>query len=206
MKGEGNLAVWYSSVLLLFAGVVAFLNLGVVSGRKGTKWIPRVGWCSIGCLLLMLSGDEMGQVHESIATLVLLSRPPESRNQVQLGAGDWIPYLLPFIVASSLLLITFILYMTWRRKTLMVIGLLGVVCWIGSIVAESIEGRLIHVEMPVALEGMIEESLEIIGTTLLLVAFSEHFQWRQGLKAAQAAGARRLEMEQTSAVASGNNP
>lgn len=61
----------------------------------------------------------------------------------------------------------------------MSIALLGVFCWLGSLLAESIEGKFIHLEMTTALEGLLEESLEVIGTTLLLIAFAEHYQWRQ---------------------------
>lgn len=179
LKQESNLATWYSSIILFITGVFAFLNLRVNPFTAWKKWIYLAGWALIGGLLMILSADESAQIHESIATLAFHASPLETRGQIAIGAGDWLPFLMPFIVISALGLLSFIVFSFFGRKKIMPIALLGVLCWIGAIVAESTEGRAISPVMTLALEGMIEESLEVIGTTLLMIAFSEHYQWRQ---------------------------
>lgn len=185
MKGEGNLASWYSSVLFLLTAMTAFLNLGYSPYQGLRKGLHKVGWTLTGCLLLLISADEIAQIHESIATIMQTARAPETRSQNLVGAGDWIPFLLPFIVGSVVILFSSIVHSFWQRKGLMLIALTGILCWIGAVLAEAVEGRFIHVTMNLQLEGLIEESLEIIGTTLFLIAFLEHYQWRQKMESNQ---------------------
>lgn len=179
LKKEGNLATWYSSILLFVAGGVALLNLCVNPFTKTLKWIYLTGWSLIGCLLLTLSADESAVIHESIASIAFLERSPATRQEITLGAGDWLPFLLPFIIGSVLGLLSFLAFSFFRCKKFMLLGLAGVLCWVGAIVGEAIEGRYIKIAMSRQMEGLIEESLEIIGTTLLMIAFAEHYRWRQ---------------------------
>jgi hypothetical protein len=179
LKNESNLATWYSSTILFIAGCLAFLNLSINSYSNKLKWVYFAGWSLIGCLLLGLSADESAIIHESIAAMAYLDVTQTGRVNPHLGAGDWIPLLMPFMIASVILLLSFIIFSFFKCKKFMLLGLLGVFCWIGSIVGEAIEGRFINISMSRPLEGLIEESLEVIGTTLLLIAFAEHYQWRQ---------------------------
>jgi hypothetical protein len=153
--------------------------LSINSYSNKLKWVYFAGWSLIGCLLLGLSADESAIIHESIAAMAYLDVTQTGRVNPHLGAGDWIPLLMPFMIASVILLLSFIIFSFFKCKKFMLLGLLGVFCWIGSIVGEAIEGRFINISMSRPLEGLIEESLEVIGTTLLLIAFAEHYQWRQ---------------------------
>jgi hypothetical protein len=179
LKNESNLSTWYSSIILFIAGCLAFLNLQVNAYPNKLKWVYLSGWSLIGCLLIILSADESAIIHESIASIAYLEKSPVMRNEITLGAGDWIPFLMPFIIGSVVVLLSFIIFSFFKCKKFMLVGLMGVFCWIGSIVGEAIEGKFINIAMSRALEGLIEESLEITGTTLLLIAFAEHYQWRQ---------------------------
>jgi hypothetical protein len=179
LKNESNLATWYSSIILFIAGCLAFLNLRVNGYANKLKWLYICGWSLIGCLLFILSADESAIIHESIASIAYLEKSPATRNEIALGAGDWIPFLMPFIIASVVVLLSFIIFSFFKCKIIMLLGLMGVFCWIGSIVGEGIEGKFINIAMSRPLEGLLEESLEVIGTTLLLIAFAEHYQWRQ---------------------------
>jgi hypothetical protein len=185
LKNESNLATWYSSLILFATGCLALLNLCVNTYTSRLKWLYRIGWSLIGGLLILLSADESAVIHESIASMAYLEKSNAARQEITLGAGDWIPFLLPFIIATVVGLLLFIIFSFFKCKKLMLLGLAGVFCWIGSIVGEAIEGKFINLAMSRPLEGLLEESLEVIGTTLLLIAFAEHYQWRQKVVASE---------------------
>jgi hypothetical protein len=179
LKNESNLGTWYSSIILFIAACLALFNLQVNTYTRQWKWIYLSGWSLAACLLFLLSADESAVLHESIASIALLERGPANRAEITLGAGDWIPFLLPFMIASVVGLLAFMSFTFYKCNRALLPGLAGVICWIGSIIGEAIEGKFIKLEMSRPLEGLIEESLEIVGTTLLMIAFAEHFQWRQ---------------------------
>jgi hypothetical protein len=185
LKEETNLATWYSSTLLFVTGLMAFLNLRWHRSASKTKYIDFTGWGLIGALLLILSADETAQIHESLATLIFLSKSGAARNQIHTGAGDWIPFLLPFIIASAVGLLLFIGYAFFSLKKFMMVALIGVFCWIGAIIGEAIEGKFINIVMTRGVVGLLEESLEIIGTTLLFISFSQFYLRKQQMMTAE---------------------
>jgi hypothetical protein len=68
---ESNLAVWYSSSLLLVTGLTAVINslMTPVDAGQARRWMNTAGWLLVAALLFMLSGDEVAQLHENLVTL-----------------------------------------------------------------------------------------------------------------------------------------
>ena len=174
---ESVLATWYSSILLLVAGAVALLNSqsGHFSGWQ--KWLSRIGWALMGCVLIGLSADEVAQIHESLAHLSNLTGEGVPRRE---GAGDWIPLMLPFIIAVALFMALFFLFIVRKSLTAMVLALGGLVFWSGAIVSEAIEAGFWRSNLTYQMRGFIEESCEVIGTTSLLVAFVLFYRKQNG--------------------------
>ena len=179
LKLEQNVATWYSSVLLLAAATAALLNARLAPASSKLKWVHRVGWLSMAFVLIALSADETATIHETLAQLINFINYGAGRPPVKVGAGDWIPILLPVIIliAAGMIVFFSLLFRICRRAALLALG--GVLCWIGAIFAESIEAGMWRLKMSRTLEGLIEESLEIVGTTLLLIAFTEFLRRRQ---------------------------
>ena len=172
LKLESNLATWYSSVQLFAAGMIALVNARQKPFVSKLRFLYSGGWLFIALILVGISADEVCQVHEQIATLYEGNRGPLSP-PAQLGAGDWIPFLMPLIIGVPLVMVLFFSFFAADRKVSLALGVAGVVCWIGSIYAESIEETSQRFGMSRQLEGAIEEGLEILGATLLLMSFVE---------------------------------
>lgn len=172
---EANVVAWYSSSLLLLGGVTAAILAWLWSVAPAPfTWRRRLhigGWLLIGMMLIGLAADEVAQVHEWLG-----NRVPH-----HVGAGEtvlgltrafrWLIVLAPLIVGGAALLVWFACTCLRGGPRLLVIG--GVGCWLGTIAAEYVESIQWRTGMPRGLQVPIEEGLEIIGTTLILIAFVE---------------------------------
>lgn len=174
---EQTIATWYSSVLLLFAGLTALLNARTLPPVVRLKWLHRVGWVLTAALFAWLSADETAAIHEMLAPLLNQANAGQSQSY-RIGAGDWLPILLPFIVASVVGLTLFFFASFYKKKYLIVLGLAGLCSWAGAIYAEAMEARIIHSAQTGRLERVMEECFEIIGTTIFLITFVEFYKWR----------------------------
>jgi hypothetical protein len=174
---ECVLATWYSSILLFGAGAVALLNSHSAQFAGWMKWLSRTGWVLMGCVLMGLSADEVGQVHESLAHLSNAIGEAGPRRE---GAGDWVPILLPFIIAVALFMVLFFSLVVRRSIVSMVLALSGLAFWSTSIVFEAIEAGFWQLNLTPQMRGFIEESCEVIGTTCLLIGFVLFYRKQSG--------------------------
>ena len=173
LKREGNVAVWYSSAVLLMAAAAAFATATrSPAGSDRTEWRRLL---SAACALsfLGLSIDETAQLHERagvqftqrLGTIPFLTE----------GGGPtfaWLLVLLPFIV----LFIAFVLAAVRRsdlhqRSCRLLLS--GLACWIGVLLAEFVEAQLVRWSIDRSLQGVIEEGLELTGATLFLIGFMD---------------------------------
>ncbi|MFY9607451.1 MAG: hypothetical protein WAU45_02405 [Blastocatellia bacterium] len=169
---EANLATWYSSIQLFAAGLIAILNAREKPYGSKLNILFRTGWVFIALVLVGISADEISQVHEQIATLYNQTRGPEMA-AAHVGAGDWITFLAPLIVGVPLVMVLFFSFFSAERKLSLALAVAGLVCWIGSIYAESIEEHSQRFGISRQTQGAIEEGLEVFGGTLLLMSFVE---------------------------------
>jgi hypothetical protein len=180
LKLEQNVATWYSSVILLAAGVMALLNLWYVPATRRPAWLHRTGWACMAFVLIGLSADETATIHESLARLFnAMSEAGGRASSYRVGAGDWIPILMPLMILIAGGMLAFFLYQFRRNWKVLLLALGGTVFWISALFAESIEAGMTRIVMTRVTEGFIEEGCEIVGTTCLLIAFTEYFQREQ---------------------------
>jgi hypothetical protein len=178
LRNEANVATWYSSILLFMAAACA--TAAALHGRRAQPdrlrrrhWIYQIGWLLIALLLLGLSADEVGQVHESLATVYNALNRDTGRTPIVPGAGDWLPLLMPAIVASAVGMVGFFVIALRRQRVSFAAAMIGVGCWVGAIFSESIESGAWGPVQSLSRQRCIEEALEVVGTTLLIVAFEE---------------------------------
>lgn len=179
LRLEANLAAWYSSALLLLAGVAAWLLgwCGALAEAPAarSRRTRILGWLLIGGMLVALAADEVAQVHEWIG-----QRIPEhmgmSRSVLGLDAAfRWLLVLAPFIAAGAALIgwVALTCLKGWPR----LLTVAGLTCWLGTIAAEYVESVQWRTNTARGMEGPVEEGLEVVGATLLLIAFVESL-WR----------------------------
>jgi hypothetical protein len=173
LKMEGNAAVWYSSSLLLLTGLAALaISVHVppqITSPRQYRWIWTLGALSF----LSLSVDETAQLHE-LAGHIFTKRVGDVPGLTP-GAGApfaWLVALAPLIIGFLLVMRMAVqwlrLYPRSRR-----FALAGCACWIGVLLAEFIQAQLRRLSMERSIQGVIEEGLEITGSTLFLISFLE---------------------------------
>ena len=178
LKNEQNIATWYSSVLLLCAGTMAVLNCWFAPVSSRFKRVHQVGWLLMAFVLVALSIDETATIHETLPRLLNAMNDGGGGTPYKLGAGDWIPILLPLVIVVVGGMVVLFSYVLRNNGKVLLLAVGGLLSWIGAIFAESIEGGLWRLTMSRVTEGFIEEGCEIVGTTCLLIAFSE-FLWQR---------------------------
>ncbi len=179
---EESLGTWFSVVQAAVAGLV-LLALHDVSRRRQTGgW----GWLVLALFFLYLSADDAAKIHERVGgTMGKLARSDDAGIFSSIASSfpsyNWQWVFAPFFGGFGL----YILYFLWRqvsenRLRLMVLAAFG--CWALAVGIDFLEGREGFFEsMANALEVkkytvshpllMLEEFLEMFGTTLFLSLF-----------------------------------
>ncbi len=173
LKLEGNIAVWYSSALLL---MTAFAALAVAANPPSRLLHPyrhRAVWALAAAFFAGLSVDETAQLHETVGRIFV--------NRIGhiewLTGGNkptfaWVLVFLPAIMLFVFVIRTAARSLQGYRRSRN-LTLAGVGAWMGVIAAEFLSHtREVFTER--SIQGVIEEGLEILGATFFFVAFVEY--------------------------------
>ncbi|MBI3947425.1 MAG: hypothetical protein HY321_15995 [Armatimonadetes bacterium] len=169
MDNEICLAAWYASSLLLLVAGAAALQAGLSGQVRGSARRSRPGWWMVTGIALFLSADETATIHETIGNSYI-----KYVNATFLGAHvTWTELLAPFILGAALFLGIFL----WRelRSTPRARAIFGVAlgCWLGAVALETLAAVLGAMPVLGIFEPAVEETLENVGTTLMLTALLE---------------------------------
>jgi len=100
LASENVAVTWYSSTLLLLGSVMALFCFVVDRKNESTRTVISWGWLMLSAMLLVLSADEVGSIHERLGMLPAL-------NFSGTEAPGWIKVLSIPIAGVALCLITF---------------------------------------------------------------------------------------------------
>lgn len=156
LKRENNFAATWSGMLLALASVHAFDGYARERLRSPAS---ALGWALIAVVLLALSADEVGSLHERVGVSGRL-----------LGIGSWWA-LLPFALALGGML-AWALILLWREpgnRSTVVQLLLGFVVMSSAALHEFVEHRIeLTTAGAEALRAVLEEGSELCGLLILL--------------------------------------
>lgn len=173
---ENNPAAWWSGMLLAVVSLHAFDGHALLRRREPDA---AKGWALIAAVLLFLSADEVGSLHERLA---LLGRA--------LGLGTW-SLLLPLgaVLAAVLARAHVLLWSAGGEQRRKVWSLVVGFLLLGSVALQEFLEHRIYWETDAAraVRGAVEEGTELIGMLVLLKATMAN---TAGLAVRDAAGGR----------------
>ena len=166
---EGNVAVWYSSVVLLLAAAGA-----IAAARADDRRRCRLLWTVCALFFVGLSIDEMAQLHERTGRLFTqyFGTIPYLTEGGYAGYA-WLIALLPLIVVFIVCVFTAIRCWSGLHRRSRHLVMSAVACWIGVLVVEFVQAQYFRWSMDRSLQGALEEGLELTGASLFVIGFIE---------------------------------
>ncbi len=184
---EGSIPSWFSSTQFIAAGVVCAMAALVTRARKLSRW-TWMGWGAVAGFFVFMGIDDAAMIHERVGSAV--GRIMERREDADVGVVGalndvptyaWQVFVAPFFALAGLAMTVFL----WKRLRafgLFSFAFLGMACFATAVSMDFVEG------MEGVFEGLadrwdleeytvshyskvIEETLEMLGTTAFLFAF-----------------------------------
>lgn len=188
---EGNLTAWYSSAKLLALSALCLMIWSTERLLKATKqWKLTVLWLLVAAVFLGLSMDETASIHERLARFVMQESYVGLDIRETVLDGDstkdsfaWVLILLPVIVTVAVFFLIFFYSRLYRNRTGYVPALIALTMFLIAVGMEATvyftpsmadwdSSMLAKYKLGIAME----ETAEIMGSTLFLIAFWRY--WR----------------------------
>ena len=160
---EANLPTLVSSFLLLGAGILILL-IWVYERRQRSPF--RWHWFVLGLGFVVMSIDEMAQIHEGIFGIMLGGLAGRGEG---IWYYSWTKLFIPIVILIGLAYIPFLLKLP--RKTAVLFLVAGGAFVGAAIGIEMVESYLTYAQLPGrTLTQLIEESIEMLSVVLLIYA------------------------------------
>ena len=167
LDGEVNLPTWYSSIQwFCVAALLWVFATRNVSRSKLTSWLLLL----LPAVFLMFSLDEVARLHEGFGGVLDRSALDVPRTSTALAkTGTWFILLgIPFAVAFALLIAAVRPYLRHSRGAFLKL-VWGATMFLTAAIGVEALSNLVVPDSPLAtLQILVEESLELIGSTTVL--------------------------------------
>ncbi len=200
---ESNLPTWFSSTQLLFVGICAYF-IGNHRGLQKEK-AKALAWFAIALFFAYMGIDDASRLHERVATIMGHAAKQSDSQAFFIDAIKnfpsyyWLLIFLP-IFAGFGLFMTIFLFRECEQKQVMRLFLGGIACYAAAVGLDFFDGitrnydpivehTLFSLNDARHLFRALEEFVEMIGTTFILVAFLQHWQRVQMCAASRSPGA-----------------
>lgn len=174
VDSEGSVPAWYSSILLLAASVLLAVVATVAFNQRDRWWKH---WAALASLFCLLSLDEAASFHES---LILPLQTHFGANGIFFFA--WVIPGVFFVGAVGLAFLKFVLNLDRKTRNRFIVsgcffvgGALGLEFVGGAFMDALGEEHIFYI-----LAAATEETFEMLGVTLFIIAILKHLESRVG--------------------------
>ncbi|MDM8567517.1 hypothetical protein QUF74_17950 [Candidatus Halobeggiatoa sp. HSG11] len=191
---ENSLPTWFASMQAQALGITVFL-IAIVQSRY-ISWFKLSIWVLIGMFFLWIGIDDMAEIHEKLGGFLeraVTKDDTEWSGPIGLllknPSYSWHTFIAPFFALCGLLIAVFLWTAFWKLNLTRYL-VLGFGCWIiaqGIDFTEGLDGiddfylsikEMLNIEYEYGVSHtfkVVEEELEMLGTTLLWVGFLHYF-------------------------------
>jgi hypothetical protein len=167
LNEEQNFPTWWSSFLLLACAFVLWAIAAVTPPGPGRY---KRHWTVLGAIFCYMSIDEFAEVHECLATM------PGLNDLHGIWYYGWVVPAVVLVAVFALSYLRFLFHLPMKTRTKVAVA--GVVYVGGALGVELILGAFTdkhgNENFTWAMIGMVEESMEIVGSSLFLYALLEY--------------------------------
>ncbi|MFK5971596.1 MAG: hypothetical protein QM487_15965 [Candidatus Marithrix sp.] len=191
---ENSIPTWFASMQAHALGITVFM-IAIVQSRY-ISWLKLSIWILIGMFFLWIGIDDMAEIHEKLGgALERMVTKNDTEWEGPIGlllknpSFAWYTFIAPIFALFGILIAVFLWKAFWELSLTHYL-ILGFGCWIiaqGIDFTEGldkIDGFYIYIKEALDLERrygvshtfkVVEEELEMLGTTLLWVGFLHYF-------------------------------
>lgn len=189
---ERSLPTWFSSIQAQLLGVTVMLIAWVQAGEISR--VKTIIWLLIGLFFLWIGIDDFAEIHEKLGGVLerLAARGENSavtEIMLQNPSFSWHTFIAPFFALCGLGILLFLWLSFWRLRLVHFL-ILGFGCWAVAQGLDFIEGlddvdifydeakNMLGIQRKYGVTHLfkvVEEVLEMLGTTLLWVGFLHYF-------------------------------
>jgi len=168
LGSDTNFPAWYSSLLLAFAGLLAY-ECSTVAKKYNTQ--GHISLLLFAALLFAMSADEIARIHETLGEF--LSKKSGVIDETESSNAPWVyiggPIVI-FVFGLVLFRLRKFLLLVPKSLTYLIIGFSCIV--IGGVFLESTTIYLNHDDLQWLwdIEIVAEETLEMVGTIMIMFA------------------------------------
>lgn len=176
LSGDSTIPTWFSSALLFLCAFFLFLTY-IIKVRHVDKY--KYYWLGLASIFLLFSVDEVATIHEKVGEKLSSQFLGETTGLLYYG---WIVFGSIFVGLLALIYFRFFKRLP-RKTTVMMVGALAIF-FIGALGVEAFNGQYSEIHdswsLGYALGTAVEESFEMVGTTLFLRAIIDYLQTYTG--------------------------
>ncbi len=189
---EQSLPTWFSSIEVQLMGVTIFLTAAVLAPSV-SRW-KTTAWILTGLFFLWIGIDDFAEIHEKLGGALERMAAGGDHNAVTAfllknPSFSWHTFIAPFFIVGGLCILAFLWVAFWRLKLIHYL-ILGFGCWAIAQGLDFVEGlgnvdqvydhmqALLGIERRYGITHLfkvVEEVLEMLGSTLLWVGFLNYF-------------------------------
>lgn len=176
---EDGLANWLGSVQTLFMGLTVAWIAYVV--KRSSPWPRRMAWALAAGFFVYMAVDDGTGLHERIGTAVTqwLHGSDRADHRILAKLMDWFPVYMwnivlgPVFVLGGLLVFWFLWGELGERRPRLLL-FVGLGCYAVALVLDAADGSDRFPAAAIEVARVVEEYLEMLGTTLIWSAFLVH--------------------------------
>lgn len=169
---EHNLPTWFSGIQLV---LVALASLDCYEGERRSPrrlFPPAAAWAVLAPCFLYLSLDETTVIHEGVMRNEIRDLlPPDS---LWISLLPWQIVFGPALAVLAALMLALFVTRFVRTPALLAPAVGGLGCWALAVFAEGLAKPVFMARGWYRAEVAIEEGLELLGATLLVLAFARY--------------------------------
>lgn len=187
ITSEGNLPTLFSSLLAIMAGITAFvisLQYHFETSRKN-----KLSWLLIAGFFIYLGVDDSSQIHESLATVFTNNLKTEpnagwlATSFLSFKSYYWQVMFLPFFALFGLYMLAY-LKSEFNNTKIFKMFFFGIVCYVVAVTLDYVDGMPQYYDLLLSesitfgelqhLSRSLEEYIEMVGSSLILISFLSH--------------------------------